>query len=444
MDNKFESTIKLKGVLIVDEEELGICRYELTYNPFDTNSMKILLFEPPGKVPRGPDSPSVEIVTNFHGGLYKITLNPELAGEKNRMEYQYYAPVTEFQKTQIFNKKAVPETVSCGYLFPITSVTDSHVITSRHSTYGFVRGDYDHDEGVFQPQDDSFSISTPIGDIEIGDGFYFQENDDKLYPKMELIRRSRAGLELELGDRSLREGLDEVRGVTYNFFHFLSLVERTWIDWHTERFAVRSAEDEVISQSTRYRWVTQPHFKYRPNYNDLPESRETLEKVLTAYWNSGDDKQIEIDGIIDNFKIANIVRTLQTKFIHWHSCLDFFKPIYFEELPEKVKNRVNYNMSFSMQLIYLFDIADIEISDVLKDEPINKIRDSINGNGKAPDLKFTELRNKYLHDGFHVFNNQLQDVQRLTEKMRALAERLLTSYMEIDYSSTNLGESKLL
>jgi len=152
------------------------------------------------------------------------------------------------------------------------------------------------------------------------------------------------------------------------------------------------------------------------------------------------DEQVEVDTIVDNFKTANTARTIETKFIHWHSCLDFFKPLFLATLSEPEKNKVNKGMSFSMQLVFLFDRAGVSVTDLLPAETIESIRKAIQGEGKAPDLPFTSIRNEYIHDGFHAFKDHEREAVDLTRKMRALAERLLLSYMNLDSESTSLGK----
>jgi hypothetical protein len=220
----------------------------------------------------------------------------------------------------------------------------------------------------------------------------------------------------------------------------LSLIERTRINWHTERLLVKSEEGNPVSKTTRHRWRPAPSSNYRPDRNALRTRRQTLKTLLDAYWDSVSGKQTDIDSIIDNFKTANSSDTIESKFIHWHSCLDFFKPLYFENLGEPERNRIEHNMSFSMQLIRLFDEAGTGVDDLLPDETIREIREAIKGEGDAPDLRFTELRNKYIHDGFHAFRGKEQETIDLRQKMRAIGERLLTQYMGVDHEDTSLGE----
>ena len=446
MTDSQETTEKLPGTVYVAGDELGTCRYEFTYDTYDTNSMEIVLLGPPEGMPQGPDMPEVKVVTEFSWGRYEISLNRELAGgfRLDMKESRYTAPVTEFVKTQHFDDEEEPATISCGYLFPLTTVTDCSVFTSRHGKHGYVRGKYDEEREVFEPREDSFGIDSRVGELTVTDEFDFYDAGSNLYPETHLVRRSVAGVERELGEgERVEDGLEAIRDSIYDLFQILSLVERTRINWHTERLVVRSSSDNLIEERKRYRWTPAPHSGYRPNRNEIRERRSTVKKVAEAYRDLEAEEQVEVDTVIDNFKTANTARTIETKFIHWHSCLDFFKPLFLKGLPEGEKNRVNNNMSFSMQLVFLFDRANVSIDDLIPAETIENIRKAIEGEGKAPDLPFTSIRNEYIHEGFHSFRDREREAIDLTRKMRALAERLLLSYLDLDPTSTSLGEPSL-
>lgn len=433
MLDKFNNIEHLYGEVLIDGKSLGNCFYVFEYNPYDTQSMYITLYDPPNGMPSGPESPPVKVVTEFQWGFYEMGLHEELIGSKwSGKGNQCHAPVLSFLKKQhlrIKDVKDVSSKISITYLFPLTSITDVKSGYMMHSSFGLIRGDYDHEKQVIKPFEDKIELVYANLKITIGDEFDFQETKHNIYPQHHIVRKSFLSVETGLNEQENVD--DKVAGIDHQIsciFNIISLIEYNWIDWHTRKyFAAKStSEDEEIVEY--YRNVKPPTSKYRPYYNEFPERRRTLQMLLERYEKLDPDKQKLVDRTIQNFKIANCSQTLDTKLIHWHSCLDFF-----------IKALgVNEN-SFSKRLVKAFDEQNLEIDDLLPEKELKEIRKGIQKEMKVNDFDFAELRNKYIHEGFDSLVGRYHEVIEHHRTMRALAERLLLNYMGVDYRDTSLG-----
>jgi hypothetical protein len=126
-----------------------------------------------------------------------------------------------------------------------------------------------------------------------------------------------------------------------------------------------------------------------------------------------------------NIEISNCASTIETKLIHFHSCMDFFRKKY----NKKCSN-------FSKDLIDLLDTNEIAIDDLVPKQQIDDIRNKKSRNSA---FKFTQLRNGYLHDGFEVFEGDYKAVVKEVDIMRCICERFILKRMGINHEDTILG-----
>lgn len=437
---------KLEGEIFVDGKSCGTCRYELTYNPYDTNSMDIVLFGPPSEVTKNYDIDSLEVITDFHWGRYSIKVNTSLASGEffSFKEIKYSGPVLEFCKIQVFDSDKELERLAFGYRFPLVTVTDSPMLTANHYDVGLVRGKYNKDEDVFIPMRNPFRIKSPVGEVVLQDEFDFHHTRDERYPQIHLIRRSLVTLGYTMdSEDSINGALEKIRNVVYDVFQALSLIERTRVNWHTEEHSGFDSDGNTLFTQTVYKWASPLHDGYRRSHNGIKVYRSTLSAYLESYWDAAEDVQVTLDTIVDGFKVANCCRTLETKFIHWHACLDFFKTHIFKGLPSEDLNRIKNSMSFSMQLIHMLELSETSYKDLLEESVVEQILNAIEGKGKSQDLSFTAIRNQYMHDGFHAFEGHWREASDLTRTMRALAERVVLGIVGIDFKNTSLGNPSL-
>lgn len=435
MHDFLESTEQLAGEVWVDGEKKCDCRYELSFNPYDTNSMRIVLFDPPVDLPFGPDRASLEVRTDFAWGTYRLEVNSELAGVGwGGKGSAYRAPIENFASEQGYHPELSPRSFHISYVFPITSVTDLFSGGVQHWEYGLVRGEYDRTDNVIRPEDASFSIHAQENEITLGDEFDFHDGSSRIYPDTRIIRRSFAAHEGDIeGGEDLKRRINKVDSLIAKVFQVISLVERNRIGWHTKRLSTYSVDNTLISRSLERRWVSPPSSRYRPNPNARLSRRSTLRDFFGAYVTANDDGSSIIDRCIENFKIANTAESLQSSFIHWHSCLDFFRKIHLES-----------STSFSKDLVRMFDAQGIPLDDLLDSSTVQELRDAIKqGKRKAPAFDFTDLRNAYIHDGFEVFEGRAREASEMIRTMRALAERLLVKKAGLNPSETSLGDSSL-
>ena len=421
---QFNQTENLYGEVFVDGKSKGECFYQFQYNPYEPHSMEISLFNPPvdvlsGKMP-------TKVITEFHWGSYEIELKSglfpiSLTGKGKQIK----APVTHFFKRQKVNREVTPAKLDISYLFPLTSLTDFEVGFTQHGSYGLVRGHFDEDEHKIGPIENPLIFKYKGYKITLSDEFNFKSIRHNYYPQEHIVRRSFGSIQnIDLSTNPVIDIVATIDDIFDEVFKVMSLIEREWIDWNKRSYSITSEKGDLIEIVNCYRFVKPPSTSYRPNWNEFTERRKTLKEFLSKLVNLDTEKQKIALDTLQNYKIANTAHTVESQFIHWHSCLDFFKKHYL------MKGESTNN--FSKDLIKVFDNNSIPLDDVLKHEPIDKIREAIKNKGNAPILTFTELRNAYIHDGFDAFHGQYDNANELKSIMRALAERLLTRYIGLE------------
>ena len=240
---------KLHGNVAVAGESIGDCSYEFSYNPYETNSMFVVLYNLKEGIPQGRNAPQVTITTKFSWGMYQLILNAKLTSFKlTGKGSEYKLPVLEFKQEEYFDKDKLAKKVSVGYKFPITSITDCSGSAIRHSEYGYFRGSYDRENNIFSPGDKFFEVESKVGKVTVGDEFDFHQSADKLYPQIHLVRRSFIGIsKLIENNTTIEENLDEINDSAERLFDSISLIERNRINWHTQSYFCSTAQGKPIS-----------------------------------------------------------------------------------------------------------------------------------------------------------------------------------------------------
>lgn len=432
---------KLSGHVMLDGESAGECRYEFEYNQYDTNSMRITLFDPPNELVPVPDKQyrDISIRSEFGWGEYQIDLDPQFIGGTpiSPKEPTCSARVTKFTEIKRSGREGDVNRIYCSYKFPLVTLTDATNSVATDRRVGYVRGVVDRETGSIRPRDQGFKISSPLFDVHVFDEYDFRSINDEFYPQQHLIRRSTADLtyQLENGER-VRDAAVRIRRMMEDIFGGISLVERARFDWHIEDYHSFDSEDNWICLKTTYRWVSPPPENYWKNLHGLKAHRKALRRYLTQLWRATPDIKKAVQETLQNFQIANCSRTIEMKFVYWHACLDFLTSFYLKNIVTKNPGSLR---SFSKKLIHVLDESEIDVSDLIDGDLLASIRTGIASNNWCPNLPFTSLRNSYLHEGFHAFENRWQPAFDMTRTMRAIAERMILSLLDMSRDGIKLG-----
>jgi hypothetical protein len=429
MLKEFERTESHKGVISIDSKLIGECRYDLTYNPYALNDMRIMIRDAPvGLHDIICDYKSISIISEFYREKYLIEVMGILSGQWSDKQTVLTGRVKSFIRIEGRRKVQDVKAIFIHYKFPLVSMTDDKWKMVRHYRFGFFREKYDLENKKYELEDDELVIQSEIGQIKISDCFDFEEiaPENTLYDITTCLNRSFVEVKIDAASNEYLQVIQIIRAKIEDLFLLISLIERDRINWHTEILTLLSEQDQdVIQEQTTFRWSSPASENYRRDYKKFNERRETLKKIFPVFEALTDDQKKVVRETIRNFTTASCSRTIETKFIHWHSCLDFFKKL----LSKEKKG------SFSYKLISVLDSARIYISDMICPNLLEKIRNSVDKKEKV-DFRFTELRNGYIHDGFDVFSPDYLEAVEQIEIMRVIAERLLLNYMGIDYKQT--------
>ncbi len=435
MISHFDERVRLTGSLYVNDDEVGECEYTLSYNPYESNSMHVELLNPPSEMIQ-LEPESMRLVSSFGGDDVDEVI---MEAGFHRFETTSFAttvasaPVTRYRSERWYGDSSEATRISVGYRFPLTSISDRRVITYKDAATGLLRGVDRVQAGEYTRKERAFLIEDGSDRIAISDAFDFPtaESPD-LYDVHALVRRSQATFKRNLNEATWDDVLEDVRQKSKMLFEVISLVERDRINYTVEEIALHrdGTGRTAVGVIRTMKWASPPSTTYSRRRNTWQQGQARKESTVRVVLHTYQSQDAQRAGIVErtlrNFQVANCASTIESGFVYWHSCIDFFLKLHLGR----------DNRSFSLRLIEVCDNNSIHIEDLVDAASIAAFR---RGEKKVPPIRFTDLRNAYIHDGFDAFKDCYDEVFVLTNKMRALAERLLFNYLGIDYRETSLG-----
>ncbi len=422
----FEKTTNSVGTLFINNEDFGKIRYEFTFNPYDTNNMKIKIFDSPINTKNFNSNITLIDENDFKKQRFYLRISKVSGGVFSPSDVE--ANVTEYFNEKKYYTDDLPSKIFASYSFPLISISDSHGANIKDDYYGIFHGDLRIKPPEAKLKKDFLKIKSHLGEFSISDRYDFYDDDSlENYSVTNVVRQSFCSISEINTTKDYSNRISMIQDHVNDLFYIISLVERTRVNWNSHSITLRTEENKLHSIMEIYRWVSPIHNKYRKNLNEQNRRQNSVILIFKVYEKISDEKKKVINKIINHFQVANCSRTLESKLIHWHSCLDFF-----------LKNNKYKKKSFSQRLLALCNNYNIKINDLVNQDLVNNVE---NGRGV---FGFTKLRNQYIHKGFDVFEGKYKEVIKEIEIMRAIGERLLLCYMEIDYKLTSLGEVALL
>lgn len=248
-------------------------------------------------------------------------------------------------------------------------------------------------------------MQSELGAFEISDQFQFTKKENyKSYYINTLLNESYIRHISNVEPKTIQNYESLIEEKINQIFHLISLIERNRINW-TKRIISLKNNNTLIRQKITYRWSSPPSDNYRPKIENKFLYRENILDIFSAFEKLDIAKQKQIIKILYYFQIAYCSPTIETKLIHWHSCLDVLRKEY------------SYgNNKFSHSIVEIFDKNKIKIDDLVDSEKLDELRTY----KKKGCFRFTELRNNYVHDGFDAFHGIYNEVINETSKLRAI------------------------
>lgn len=389
--------------------------------------------DPPAAMNSGLEGGDLTFVSRTSSPSYLLKLDNGARAYGDAFTTRVEFNVLEFRDEYKPTREYVgPVDIHVAFGFPLTSVSVEKTPILHHHAFGLLRGDLDRDSGEIDLMHHPMVLQSSVGELKIAEEFCFHRNDWASQFRT-VGTRSYVGIgPVRIEPNELDTRLDAIRETVELLFECVSVVERDRLNWHHERVIVNGADGDFLSSRSTQRWVSPPtrdSVKDRHSFqNAQKDSRKTLIDIFAAYERATPDVKIVVRKLINAMKIAYTMPVFEAQFIHWHSCLDFFKKVY----------GVQNVRGFSRALVRMFDQTGIAIDDLLSADQLQEIRRA-NNNQKVPMLPFTALRNSYIHEGFDVFQNRFAEGWNRLVTMRALVERLLLNQLGISYQDTSLG-----
>ncbi|RJQ57249.1 MAG: hypothetical protein C4517_17985 [Stygiobacter sp.] len=429
MYDEFTKIEKIYGNVFIDDKNIGETYYEFTYNPFKTDEMKILLVNPPFSIMVffNKEIKDIYVKTQFQNTLYTISLNFRLYKYESTLKNTTIScPVKEFNIERILNKEKDESYIYLGFYFPLTALTNTEDGQIKHSDYGLIRGDYNFETEEISLKKEDYFVNTGLGKFKITDEYkFFDLPSTELYYWVNVLKRSICSIRLPFdSDKYERDILNVLEFVEY-IFSLISLLERDRINWTSRYIRIHNHNDNIDKTIETFRWCSPVSKNYYKTRTDFEKRKKTFELMVHSFEALSAEERLIILELIKNIEIANCSKTIETKLIHLHSCLDFFRKKYNKK-----------SSSFSKDLITLLDENQINVSDLILEDVLGSIRNSIKNKST---FKFTQLRNSYIHEGFDAFEGNYDSVMRENKIMLSKCERFILNRMGINYTDTVLG-----
>lgn len=415
----FDTEEHYKGVLKAGSIDKAKATIDVKYNRIDPKEINVKVydiewFNYPSRQPIPVEETKyLEFYSKEDNLLLKLDETDSITfSEANcsALEYRKGPDVSEFNGD---NGGNLSET-SCTYFFPLTGLTINTGGTTFHDEKGIIRGfsksnrwedtEYDWTNQIIE-------LNTSNASMVIYDSMA-HENFESMDYHYGIVIGRQTTMVLQKLNNSSHFSLDNARLFINVFFNMLSLIEQQSIDWHTERYRCEKSILTILpNRATSKRSpLVRRSFRYQK------ECLLLLQKLIDTYFSLTVVGKNDFDDIIYSYRIATGAKTVETMLIYYHSCLDLLKKKF--GFPDK---------PFSSQLQKACIEANVQLDDL--SFPMSK-----NKTGK---FRFNEIRDSFLHDGFHI--EDYQEVINETRKMRALTERMMLSLLDMDYRETKLG-----
>jgi hypothetical protein len=417
------------GTIFIDEKEVGNTYYELTYNPLCTNEMKIVLVNPqlPFIQLLAERDKKISVLTKLPNSIHKIELNPHrFEGAVTDRNIVITSSVQEYSIERNYSFQSKEPYIHLVFGFPLTGLTDDFLGEMKHSDYGLIRGEYNEEIDEISPIKTDFSIKTAYGDFKIvGHYKFFDLPSSNLYSSIKLVRSSICYVKLSFNKSEYKSKIANTIKFVDKLFSFIGFLERDRIYWTSKFLSVNNSNENNYTEITTYRWCPPVTEEYYKDIKDQDKKKFTMSSMISAFEKMNDKEKCIMSEMLQSLEIANCAQTIETKLIHYHSCIDFFR------------NKFNKKKgSFSKDVIELLDERKISISDLIEEETLQNIRNKVKNKST---FEFTNLRNRYLHEGFDAFQDNYDSVMRQNDIMRCICERFILNCLGINYKDTVLG-----
>lgn len=419
----YKKELNLEGELTADGKSIGFFRYLFSYNPFDTNEMKIEIFNPPTDF-LDSDYKTVTVISRFQSRQYEIKCNPARMGFNISLEKVVNMPVFEFIESSIFYDCEEIDRIHFDFHFPLISMTHFFDSTVSDQKLGHFYGDYNWEKKEYYFEKSELETDIHGKKVIISNCFNIdQEKKISLYHHTSLTKESYLKYEVRNKIEDESQAVSESFDFAHDLFRIISLVEQNRINWKKANISFFKGQDRIKEQTT-YRWASPPSDRYRADEQKSIIRQETFQKIVNQYAGLENERKKMLESILDNFEVANCSPTITTKLVHWHSCLDFLK----KQLSKKTK-------PFSQVFLAALEKEEgrIDITDIVTEDELEQIRYA------GCKFRFTRYRNQYVHDGFFSFDEEYHNVHRENLKMRAIAERVFLHLLGIEHQGLSIG-----
>jgi hypothetical protein len=415
----FETEEHYLGVLRVDFTDVAKARVDLKYNRIDSREIRAKItdvswFNHPARQPIPiEETKYLEFYCKEDDLLLKLNETNSITfseADCQVIEYRQGTDAPEFTK----DKDSKDHLISCSYFFPLTGLTINTAGTTFHDEKGLLRGfpkSNTWDDPEIDWTNEIIELSTLTAKAVIYDSMTKESFESDEYNYGTVIGRQTTLVLQELNGGAFFS-MNDARSYIKVFFDMLSLVEQYSIDWCKERYQGKKS----ILTIRPNKMPSGRSLLNSRSYRYKKECLLVLPKLIDAYIALDEDRKMTFDTVIYSYRIATRAKTIETKLIYYHSCLDLLKKSFgFSGKP------------FSSQLQNACKEAKVDFSDLEFPLSVKKV----------DKFRFNEIRDAFLHDGFHI--DDYQEVVRETRKMRALTERIILSFLGIDYRETKLG-----
>jgi hypothetical protein len=413
-----------EGIISSDGKDIGYGIADISYDELNNQEMNAIITHI-----RTPDGMSIGLMGHLKEGIGfrcefddfyircfirfpKISIgnNTSIEGSLSRLEicWNYSAVDSRIGETV--------KTVSVVH-YPLSFLTAHHRSGTKDSRRGHFYGhlvNFNWDEKVSQVEwtDESIEFGLDGFEISLSQSMSFHDlNQGKIgFPSR--IEISRASLILRKNKIENDQCVwvypyaEAVRAA-------LLILEHKNLDWNS---IVQTSSDKEGMTVQEYNYLRQP-IKYQnedfvrsPTWRGIDECRALLPRIVERVIMLENSKKRDFTRIIDCLMSACGVDWFSVSFLHWFAILDLFRSIYGHS-----------GKPFPEKFIAMCQDKGIQYEDTFN-------RDDT-GNVIAGSFRFNTIRNNYIHEGLAI-----DDPQAFNErsKMKALCERLILNFLEID------------
>lgn len=445
MFEEWDNTERLRGEANLNGESLGECYVQLTWNRFKTSEMSLEVLDGDPQLferikNRNQDSDVIIKCNYWDRSYFRIVLDASLSSYSLLgFEKRASIPVKEFKHYQIFDRHAKTTRALCKIDFPLCVTTDYCHGFSQHEAGGLFRGKYNYDDQTFKVDHNPLEICSGLGNLVISDRFEFPKqklrNRDRYYPSRKFIRESLVKLNRNTDSESDVE--NSVKGFEHQVEKLLKIIgfaERNRYDWKHASYKYFDENNDLIRIEHKYKRMLEPiEDSIRVSVTQRP-----VHELVSMVWDNvssiSTKRRNNFFWLLYNIGIANLAHTIEDSLVRWHSCLDFFR--------QKMGNGGRYP---SGRILTTVNEAGIDITDLIEPKIVESIENAITQDedeGKTK-FEFTRMRDDFIHQGFDSLRNEYDQVMVQNRIMRALVERLVLSYIGIDYRDTYLGTTEM-